>query len=126
MVLCISRASRLPLPKQIGWSPPLIPSPASWRLKLRSASILLGLAGGLSQLAIAFMGDAIGGMSTIVVLLAIDGVLALLGAAVVFRRTMTGLSLIAAAALGAAVALFSATWLEIGVAALLIGAVAAA
>jgi hypothetical protein len=95
-------------------------------LKLRSASILLGLAGGLGQLAIAFMGDAIGGMSTTVLLLALDAVLALLGAAMVFRWTMTGLSFMAAAALGAAVALFSTTWLEIGVAALLIGAIAAA
>ena len=93
---------------------------------MRSPSILLGLAGGLAQLAIAFMGDAIGGMSTVVVLLAIDGVVALVGAATVFRWTIIGLSLMAAAALGAAVALFWTTWLEIGVAALLIGAVAGA
>ena len=90
------------------------------------ASLMLGLIGGLAQLAIAFMGDAIGGMSTVVVLLAIDAIVALVGAAVVFRWTVTGLILMAAAALGAAVALFTTTWLEIGVAALLIGAVAAA
>jgi hypothetical protein len=93
---------------------------------LRSASILLGLAGGLSQLAIAFMGDAIGGMSATVVLLAIDAVVALVGAAVVLKWPMTGVSVMATAALGAAVALFSTTWLEIGVAALLIGGIAAA
>lgn len=72
------------------------------------------------------MGDAIGGMNTAVVLLAIDAMVAVVGAVVVFRWTMAGLTLMAAAALGAAVALFSTTWLEIGVAALLIGAVAAA
>lgn len=72
------------------------------------------------------MGDAIGGMSAVVVLLAIDAIVALVGAAVVFRSTMSGVVLMAAAALGAAVALFSTTWLEIGVAALLIGAIAAA
>ena len=80
----------------------------------------------MAQLAIVFMGDAIGGMSTLVVLLAIDAIVALVGAAVVFRWTITGLTLMAAAALGAAVALFSTTWLEIGVAGLLVGAVAAA
>ena len=93
---------------------------------MRSVSLLLGLVGGLAQLAIVFMGDAIGGMSTLVVLLAIDAIVALVGAAVVFRWTITGLTLMAAAALGAAVALFSTTWLEIGVAGLLVVAVAAA
>jgi hypothetical protein len=93
---------------------------------LRSASVVLGILGGVAQLGVAFMGDAIGGMSTVIVLLAIDGAVAILGALLVWRWPITGAVVMALAGLGAVIALFSTTLLEIGVAALLLGAVAAA
>ena len=93
--------------------------------KLRSAGILLGLLGGLAQLGVAFMGDAIGGLSAIVVVLALDAMVALAGAVVAFRWTLPGAALMAVAGVGAVVALFWSTWLEVGVAALLLGAGAA-
>jgi uncharacterized ferredoxin-like protein len=96
------------------------------RSKLRRAGILLGLLGGLAQLAVAFMGDAIGGMSTVVVLLAVDAVAAVVGALLILRWTIPGVVVMAIAGVGAVVALFSTILFEIGVAALLFGAVAAA
>lgn len=92
---------------------------------MRNAGIALGVAGGVGQLAVAFMGDAIGGMSTAVVLLAFDALIAIAGAVLVVRWRMLGAGLMFVAGLGAVVALFWTTLLEIGVAALLLLAVAA-
>jgi hypothetical protein len=77
---------------------------------LRSAAVVVGVLGGLAQLGVAFMGDAIVG---------------LVGAAVVFRWTVLGAVLMAIAGLGAVIALSFSTLIEIPVAALLLGAVAA-
>ena len=92
---------------------------------MRSAGIVLGVLGGLAQLGVAFMGEAIGGVSTIVVVLTLDAIAALAGAVVAFRWTVPGAVLMAVAGVGAVVALFWSTWLEVGVAALLLGAGAA-
>jgi hypothetical protein len=100
--------------------------PAWSRLKLRRASVVLALLGGLAQLAVAFMGDAIGGMSVTVALLVLDSVLALVGTIVLLKWPVAGAIVIGAAGIGAVVALFSTTLFEIGVAALLLGGAAAA
>ena len=57
--------------------------------------------------------------------LVIDAIVAIVGAAVVFRWSAPGVALLGAAGLGAVVAQFSTTLLEIGVAALLLRAAAA-
>ena len=72
------------------------------------------------------MGDAIGGFSAIVVVLAIDAVVAAAGVALVLRWTIPGLLLMAVAGLGAVVTLFLSTLLDVRVAAFLLGAVIAA
>lgn len=71
------------------------------------------------------MGYAIGGLSAIVVVLAIDAAAALVGSGMVQRWSIAGLVITASAAVGAAVLLLFSTWLEIGVAALLLLAAAA-
>ena len=81
--------------------------------------------GGLAQLGVAFLGYAIGGPSLVVLLLAVDGLLALLGAVLVSRWTNAGLVLIAVAATAALVALFVTTLLQVGVAVLLFASAAA-
>ena len=96
------------------------------RDRLRGLSIALGLLAVIGQLAVAFMGDAIGGFSAIVVVFAIDAIVAAAGVVLVWRWTIPGLLLMAVAGLGAVVALFWSTLLEIGVAAFLLGAVIAA
>jgi len=70
------------------------------------------------------MGDAIGGMSLTVVLLVLDAVGALAGTILLLRWPTSGAILIGAAGIGAVVALFSTTLLEIGVAVLLLFAAA--
>ena len=93
---------------------------------MRRLSVAFGVIAVVGQLAIAFMGDAIGGFTAIVVVLAIDAIVAASGVVLVWRWTIPGLLLIALAGLGAVVALFWSTLLEIGVAAFLLGAVIAA
>lgn len=83
---------------------------------MRAASIALGLLGVVGQLGVAFMGDAIGGPSLTVLVLVFDAVVASIGAVLVFRWLVPGLTLMAVAGLGASVALFFTTLLEIGVA----------
>ncbi len=95
------------------------------QLRLRGASLLLGLVGGLGQLAIALLGDAIGGMSVTVILLGVAACVAVAGAVVILRWRRPGLVLMSVAALAAVVALFWTTWLEVAVATLLLAAVAA-
>jgi len=107
---------------RVGGSPP--PARCS-QLRLRGASLLLGLVGGLGQLAIAFLGDAIGGVSVTVILLGVDAFVAVAGAVVILRWSRPGLVLISVAALAAVVALFWTTWLEVALATLLLAAVAA-
>jgi len=92
---------------------------------LRSAGVALGVVGGLSQLGVAFMGDAIGGMSLVIALLGLDALVAIAGAGLAVRWARPGAGLMLAAGLGAVVALFGTTLLEIGVAAFLLLAVAA-
>jgi hypothetical protein len=101
---------------------PLTMTPSS----LRRASIVLGVLGGVGQLGVAFMGFAIGGPSAVVVLLAVDGLIAVAGAVVVSKVPMLGLILLLVAGAGAVVALFSTTLLEIGVIVLLVGSAATA
>lgn len=93
---------------------------------LRSAAIALGLVGAVSQLGVALMGDAIGGPSAIVFIVVVDAFAALVGVALLWRRTSAGLVLIGAAGLGALVAMFWSTLLEVGVATFLVGAATAA
>ena len=81
--------------------------------------------GGFAQLGAAFLGYAIGGASIAVILLAVDAVVAFVGAAIVSRWTTGGMVLIAIAAVGALIALFVTTLLEIGVALLLFASLAA-
>ena len=93
--------------------------------KLRNAGIALGVVGGVGQLAVAFMGNAIGGMSIVVILLTLDGLVAIAGAVVAARWRMPGSVLMLIGGVGAVVTLFGATLLEIWVAAFLLLAVAA-
>jgi hypothetical protein len=90
--------------------------------RLRSASIVLALIGGIAQLAVAFMGFAIGGPSVGVWSLVADGVLATAGAVAIVRWPSVGAAFVLTASAGALAAFFSTTDLEIGVAALLMGA----
>lgn len=92
---------------------------------MRSAGPIAGAIGGAAQLAIAFMGYAIGGMSAIVVVLVLDALLAIVGSLVAAKRPVVGAILMFLAGVGAAVALFSSTYLEIGVIVLLLMAVVA-
>ena len=94
---------------------------------MRNAGIALGAAGGLGQLLIVLMGYAIGGTSQagLLLVLTLDAVVALAGVGLSIRWRMLGAGLMLLAGLGAVVALFSSTLLEIGVAALLLLAVAA-
>lgn len=92
---------------------------------MRSAGQIAGSIGGAAQLAIAFMGYAIGGMSAIVVVLALDALLDIAGALVAAKRPVLGAILMFLAGVGAAVALFWSTYLEIGVIVLLLIAVVA-
>ena len=93
---------------------------------MRGVSVALVLVGGLAQLTIAFLGDAIGGLSVTVVLLGIDALLAIVGGAAIFKWSRFGLFLTTLAAVGALVLLFWTTWLEIGVGILLLGGAGAA
>ena len=92
---------------------------------MRSAGPIAGAIGGAAQLVIAFMGFAIGGMSVIVVVLVLDALLAIAGALLAADRPVVGAILMFLAGVGAAVALFSSTYLEIGVIVLLLLAVVA-
>lgn len=103
----------------------MIPCLAWSPSKLRRASIVLALLGGIAQLAVAFMGDTIGGMSVTVALLVLDAVLAFVGTVVLLKWRTSGAIVIGAAGIGAVVALFSTTLLEIAVALFLLGAAAA-
>jgi hypothetical protein len=62
--------------------------------------------GGLGQLVIAFLGDAIGGVSVTVILLGVDACVAVAGAVLILRWSRAGLVLMSVAALAAVVALF--------------------
>jgi hypothetical protein len=93
-------------------------------LEMRSAGIALGVAGGVGQLAVAFMGYAIGGASPSVVLLAINGLVAIVGAVALARWVFPGAALLFLTGLAAAVAVLSTTLLEIAVATLLLVAAA--
>jgi hypothetical protein len=90
--------------------------------RLRSASIVLALVGGIAQLAIAFMGFAIGGPGVSVWLLVGDGALATAGAVAIVRWPTVGAACVLLSGAGALAAFFSTTYLEIGPAVLLIGA----
>lgn len=92
----------------------------------RITGAAVGLLGAIGQLGVALMGDAIGGPSAIVFILIGDAIAALVGTALLWRWTSAGLVLIAAAGLGALVAMFGSTLLEIGVAVLLLGAASSA
>lgn len=92
---------------------------------MRSAGPVAGAIGGAAQLAIAFMGYAIGGVSAIVVVLVLDALAAIAGALIAATRPLAGAVLMFLAGVGAAVALFSSTYLEIGVIVLLLVAVVA-
>lgn len=92
---------------------------------MRSAGPIAGAIGGAAQLAIAFMGYAIGGMSAIVVVLTIDALVAIAGALIAANRPVAGAVLMSLAGAGAAVALFFSTYLEIGVIVLMLVAVVA-
>ena len=92
---------------------------------MRSAGVALGVVGGLSQLGVTIMGDAIGGMSPVIVLLGLDALVAIAGSALAVRWARPGAALMLAAGLGAVVALLGTTLLEMGVAAFLLLAVAA-
>lgn len=96
------------------------------RTGLRTTGISLGLLGAVGQLGVAFMGDAIGGPSAMVFILLGDAIAALVGIALFWRWASAGLVLVGAAGLGALVAMFWSTLLEIGVAAFLLGAATAA
>ena len=63
--------------------------------------------------------------SVTVILLLVDACVAVAGAVVIFRWSRPGLVLMSVAALGAVVALFWTTWLEVAVATLWLAAVAA-
>lgn len=89
------------------------------------AGLVLGLLGAAAQVIVALLGDAIGGMSVAVVVLAVDAVVAAVGAILIPIRPTVGAAVLGAAGIGAIVALFSTTLLEIGVAVLLLGAAAA-
>ena len=80
---------------------------------------------GVSQLGVALMGDAIGGMSPVIVVLGVDASLGIAGAVLAIWWRKIGAATMLAAGLGAVVALFGTTLLEIGVAAFLLLAVAA-
>lgn len=71
------------------------------------------------------MGYAIGGVSAIVVVLVLDALAAIAGALIAATRPLAGAVLMFLAGVGAAVALFSSTYLEIGVIVLLLVAVVA-
>lgn len=71
------------------------------------------------------MGDAIGGMSPVIVLLGADAVVGIAGAVLAIRWRKPGAAVMLAAGLGAVVALLGTTLLEIGVAAFLLLGVAA-
>ena len=71
------------------------------------------------------MGYAIGGMSAIVVVLALDALIAIAGALIAANRPVAGAVLMFLAGAGAAVALFFSTYLEIGVIVLLLVGVVA-
>jgi hypothetical protein len=90
--------------------------------RLRSASIVLALIGGIAQLAIAFIGFAIGGPGVGVWSLVADGALAMAGAAAIARWPTVGAAFVLLAGAGALAAFFSTTYLEIGVTVLLMGA----
>lgn len=90
--------------------------------RFRSASIVLALAGGIAQVAIAFEGFAIGGPGAAVWLLAGDGLLAPAGAVAIVRWPAAGAALVLLSGAGALAAMFSTTYLEIGPAVLLLGA----
>lgn len=93
---------------------------------LRCTSFALGILGGVAQVVVAFLGLAIGGPSAIVVVLAFDALVVLVGVVLLAKWTWPGVTLMAVAGLGAIVALFSSTLLEIPVAALLLLAAVAA
>ena len=90
--------------------------------RFRSASIVLALAGGIAQLAIAFMGFAIGGPGGGVWLLVGDGMLATTGVVAMVRWLKVGAAFVLLSGAGALAAAFSTTYLEIGPAVLLLEA----
>ena len=93
---------------------------------MRNAGIALGVLGAAGQFGITFMGYALTWTSAgVLLLLAADAVVALAGAVLAMKWRRLGAGLMLAAGLGAVVALFGTTLLEIGVAAFLVLAVAA-
>lgn len=81
--------------------------------------------GGVSQLGVSLIGDAIGGVSPVIVLLGADALVGIAGAVMAIRWRKIAAAVMLAAGLGAVVALFGTSLLEIGVAALLLQGAAA-
>ena len=92
---------------------------------LGGVCIALGLLAGVGQLAIAFMGFAIGGGSLTIALVLLDALVAIAGAVAMARWRATALTLMLFASVGTLAALFSTTLLEAPVALLLLAAVVA-
>ena len=86
--------------------------------------VALALAGAFAQLAIAFLGYALGGFDGAVALVLLDAIVAAVGAIVGLRIPVAGTALLAIAAAGAVVGIFTYTLLEIGVTVLLVVGIA--
>ena len=93
-------------------------------MNLRSAAVALALAGALAQVAIAFIGYALGGFDTAVGLVLLDAIIGAAGGILALRAPIAGVVLLGLAAAGAVFGIFTYTLLEIGVTVLFVMAIA--